>query len=185
MARSPHYKGNNEGGYGNPPVDHQFKGEPGPGRPTGSTSLESSLKKAFRKKVVRVDKDGKRTSIDVPEALAARALELGLKGTLAANIEARKLAEKYCSQEQQQELDLSKLTNAELYLYGYLANKLLGQSEDEDPFSSRVFAAIKKIIDKESRKEVEEYWNDIRKSGRSSRQARLPKSPEDDEEDDI
>lgn len=39
--RSPHYQGNNKGGYGNPPVKSQFNGKAGPGRPSGPASLEA------------------------------------------------------------------------------------------------------------------------------------------------
>jgi len=124
MPKSSHYKGNNEGGYGNPPVKDQFDGKPGPGRPKGSKSLDGALRKVFRKKVVRIDKNGKRTFIDAPEALADRLLELGLKGPLAANIEARAMAAKFGSTDDLIELDLSRLNKVELQLYGYICTRL-------------------------------------------------------------
>lgn len=52
--RSPHYRANNDGGYGNPPVRHQFKpgNEGGPGRRRGTTSIDAALRKMFRSKVM-------------------------------------------------------------------------------------------------------------------------------------
>lgn len=165
MARSRHYKGNDDGGYGNPPVSHQFKGKPGPGRPKGSKSIDGALRKTFGKKVVRVDKSGKRTFIAAPEALAERALELGLKGPLRANVEARKLAEKYGPQEDQPQLDPSKCTHAELELYLYICNKLMGHDFKEEltPRAERIITRLTEIIEEETEAYAKQYWEELQK----------------------
>ena len=129
MAKSPHYKGNNKGGYGNPPVKHQFKGKPGPGRPKGSRSIDGALKKVFGKKIARIDRAGNRSFLGAPDALAERMLELGLKGSLGANVEARRLAEKFGPQEPALEADLSRLNDLELELYGYISMVATGRIE--------------------------------------------------------
>lgn len=160
MARSAHYKGNDEGGYGNPPVSHQFTGKPGPGRPKGSKSIDGALRKTFSKKVVRVDKNGKRSFINAPEALAERALELGLKGPLVANVEARKLAESHGPQDNEIKIDLSKFTDAELQMYGYLANKMFGLESDQDQTlqETRILKRVGEIIEEEAKLAAEERW---------------------------
>jgi hypothetical protein len=72
--RSELYKGNNEGGYCNPPVKNHFgHGNKGGGRPPGST-LESALRKALAKKIA-VNQDGERMSMSVADAYAARIVE--------------------------------------------------------------------------------------------------------------
>lgn len=141
------------------------------------------MRKVFRKKVVRVGKDGKRTNVDAPEALAERALELGLKGPLQANIEARKLAEKYGHQEEEVATDLSKLTLPELYLYGYLVERLLGVDAGEDPKSQRILAQLGAILEKEGRRESEEYWDRLKRPAASSRLGRSLEDPEEGEDD--
>lgn len=165
MAKSPHYKGNNAGGYGNPPVKDQFKGKPGPGRPKGSKSIEGALRRTFGKKVVRRGKDGKRTLIDAPDALAERALELGLRGTLNANVEARKLAEKYGPQEQSNAADLSKLTDAELHLYGYLTCRVEGVDPEDidDKETGQLLARVQQVIEDEIERANKEYWDSLRR----------------------
>ena len=70
---SSHYRANNEGGYGNPPVRHQFKAgnEGGPGRRRGAITMDGALRKMFRTKVP-VIKNGRSMRIDMAEALAER-----------------------------------------------------------------------------------------------------------------
>lgn len=166
MARSPHYKGNDEGGYGNPPVSHQFKGKPGPGRPRGSRSIDGALRKTFGKKIVKISKNGERTLVDAPQALAERALELGLKGTLSANIVARQLAESHGPSEFGRDPDLTRLTDAELYLYGYLATKLVDEHAEVlmEPTEARIMKRISLIVEEEWQTDREaakkDFWLD-------------------------
>lgn len=82
---SPHYKANNEGGYGNPPVSGQRKkGDPGgPGRRKGETNINAALRKMFQSRVP-VMKDGKRVTIPFAEALAERVKKIILSGSLRA-----------------------------------------------------------------------------------------------------
>ena len=168
MARSGNYKGNNEGGYGNPPVSGQFTGEPGPGRPKGSKSMPGALRKTFNKKIPRIDKKGNRTFVDAQVALAERALLLGLTGSLPANIEARKLAEQFGPQEgqvqkKQSSADLTKLSDMDLQLYGYLARKIVGNSADEedfDPVITRVLDRIAAVISEEEEFAASEKFRD-------------------------
>lgn len=95
---SPHYKGDNSGGFGNPPVSGQRKkGQPGgPGRPRGSTSLEAALKRAFRRKLPIV-RDGRLAKLHPTDILAERIVEAILaKNLTPAMIElARRLMEQY------------------------------------------------------------------------------------------
>lgn len=95
---SHHYKGDNSGGYGNPPVSGQRKkGEPGgPGRPRGSTSLEAAMKRAFRRKLPIV-RDGRLAKLHPTDILAERIVEAILaKNLTPAMIElARRLMEQY------------------------------------------------------------------------------------------
>lgn len=158
MATSPHYRGNNQGGFGNPPVKNQFDGtKPGPGRPKGSKSIDGALRKTFRKKVASVDKrTGRRVYIDAPNALAERALQLGLQGGLAANIEARKLAEKYGPADEVINYDLSCLSDLELQMYGYIAYRLRGNLDDPDltPKFERILLRFAAVLDEEESAEV-------------------------------
>ncbi|MEQ8743668.1 hypothetical protein [Parasphingorhabdus sp.] len=165
MAKSSHYKGNNEGGYGNPPVKDQFDGTPGPGRPKGSKSLDGALRKVFRKKVARIDKNGKRTLIEAPEALAERLLELGLKGPLAANIEARAMAEKFGPTDEQLSYDITVLTDVELNLYGYLLYRLTNVDPEEplEPSLVRILEQIGRIVEVEDQLRREEHLESLRK----------------------
>ena len=85
------YQANNAGGYGNPPVRHQFKpgGRGGPGRPKGETTLEAAMRKMFGG-TVQVTSNGEAREVSMVQALAerakkefltgsARSLELGLE----------------------------------------------------------------------------------------------------------
>ena len=73
---SPHYRGDNSGGYGNPPISGQKRkgGPPGPGRPKGSTSLDAKMKKVFRRRLP-ILKDGRMTQLHASEIFAERILE--------------------------------------------------------------------------------------------------------------
>ena len=85
------YQANNAGGYGNPPVRHQFKpgGKGGPGRPKGETTLEAAMRRMFGS-TVQVTSNGEAREVSMVQALAerakkefltgsARSLELGLE----------------------------------------------------------------------------------------------------------
>ena len=95
---SPHYKGDNSGGFGNPPVSGQRKkGQPGgPGRPRGSTSLDAALKRAFRRKLPIV-RNGKLAKLHPTDILAERIVEAILAKNLTPGMFelARRLMEKY------------------------------------------------------------------------------------------
>lgn len=95
---SSHYKGDNSGGYGNPPVSGQRKkGQPGgPGRPRGSTSLDAALKRAFRRKLPIV-RNGRLAKLHPTDILAERIVEAILAKNLTPTmIElARRLMEQY------------------------------------------------------------------------------------------
>ena len=95
---SPHYKGDNSGGFGNPPVSGQRKtGDPGgPGRPKGHTSLQAALRRAFRRKLPIV-RDGRVTKLHPSDILAERIVEAILAKNLSPSmIElARRLMEQY------------------------------------------------------------------------------------------
>lgn len=86
---SPHYKANDEGGFGNPPVSGQFKGKPGPGRPRGGTSLVTAIQRLLKEKVT-VNTENGRVQITMTDAIlrrlrkeiltgSMRGLELGLQ----------------------------------------------------------------------------------------------------------
>ncbi len=73
---SPHYKANNAGGHGNPPVKGQFpKGNPGgPGRPRGQNSFEAKLRKRLNKKL-NANQDGKAVKLSPVEIFIERLIE--------------------------------------------------------------------------------------------------------------
>ncbi|WBX86205.1 DUF5681 domain-containing protein [Sphingosinicella microcystinivorans] len=80
LPPSPFYKGDNTGGYGNPPVRTQFKpgGKGGPGRPRGRHSLEAALQKVLREPVAVKTPDG-RKAMSYAEALTRRVAERALR----------------------------------------------------------------------------------------------------------
>jgi hypothetical protein len=137
------YKGDNGGGYGNPPIKHQFKKKApgGPGRPKGSTSMDAALAKVFRGKVPYKE-NGKPVSGAATEALSKRVLQHGLAGTHRATLEVLKLAQKYGPQEAETELAplpfLQELTYGELRSLGKLLAKATGDvawdPPHDDPF---------------------------------------------------
>ena len=78
---SPHYKADNSGGYGNPPVKNQFRpGQAGPGRRKGVTNLESAIRRRLRTRL-RVSRDGKAVRLTPYEIYAERVLEAILSKT--------------------------------------------------------------------------------------------------------
>lgn len=102
---SPLYKANNMGGYGNPPVAHQFQpgNQGGPGRMRGSTSLDSALRKMFASKVP-VTKNGRTIEIDMAEAMAERLRQLILGKDLKALLAGLDLMQKFGPRDEKPEV---------------------------------------------------------------------------------
>lgn len=78
---SSHYKANNEGGYGNPPVKNQFTGATaGPGRPKKKDGLEARMRRMLNGKVPT--KDGGSVTTHEAFAMSARKAMLsnGVRG---------------------------------------------------------------------------------------------------------
>lgn len=154
MAKSPHYKGDNSGGFGNPPVKSQFKkGNPGGGRPKGSTSTDAAIRDVLATSVKKRDRNGKLTSVPMTRALVERAFQLGLTGNLKANEKARELAATHGPQEPaNREFDFGIFTEAELTLYEYLCLRTLDSETAEDligPMRKRLIARVLAVIDDE------------------------------------
>ena len=133
---SPHYKGDNSGGYGNPPVSGQKKkGDAGgPGRPRGSTSLTAALNRAFRRKLPIV-RDGKATKLHPTDILAERILEAILaKNPSPSMIElGRKLMEQYGppSPEERLQGNTEGFSHDEMCITGALLTRLIGEPPEE------------------------------------------------------
>ena len=138
-----HYKADNSGGYGNPPVKDQFKkrGPPGPGRPKGSVSMIGALGKVFGGKLDYTE-NGKPVTSAATIALAKRALALGLTGPNSANARALDLATKHGPQDTLVDLtlhNLASLSCEELEQFEILISKALGvpyepETRKSDPF---------------------------------------------------
>ncbi|WP_152569468.1 MULTISPECIES: DUF5681 domain-containing protein [Sphingomonas] len=137
--RSELYKGNNEGGFCNPPVRTQFgMGNKGGGRPRGST-LESALRKALAKRIA-VNRDGERMSMAVADAYAERILEALFKGPASPRMLefGIRLLQTYGRQDNVAEEAKSGLTNikalslAESTLLLALMNKGMGEPAPQD-----------------------------------------------------
>lgn len=132
---SPHYKADDSGGFGNPPVRHQFApGNPGgPGRPKGQTNIEAQLRKVLGKKVT-VNKDGQPKQMHVTEVFAERMREAILARTTSpAMLEyALRLLDRFGPQPTPTEspkwlIDLTGLTDDELQIYGEMGARVTGQ----------------------------------------------------------
>ena len=130
---SPHYKGNNEGGFGNPPVASQFKpGNRDGGRKKGKKSVEAALRRAFKTPLEIVARDNSRRKVHPVDALAIRAVQLGVKGGGRDNERALELAKQFGPQDLARgDSDISRLTDAELDLYGYLVQRCVGLEPDD------------------------------------------------------
>ncbi|WP_157033022.1 DUF5681 domain-containing protein [Sphingomonas changbaiensis] len=83
--KSPTYRADNAGGYGNPPVKSQFRpgNSGGPGRRRGAKTLEESLRRLFRSKVP-VTRNGQTRNMDMTEAMAERLKKEILTGNYKA-----------------------------------------------------------------------------------------------------
>lgn len=126
------YKGDNKGGYGNPPIDHQFKknNPGGPGRPKGSTSMDAALKRVFRSKVPYKE-NGKPMSGQAIDALSKRLLQHGLAGPHRATLAVIDLARAHGPQEPEPQdatsaTLLDNLTDEEIREFGRLMEKATG-----------------------------------------------------------
>ena len=163
-AHSPHYRGDNAGGYGNPPVRGQFEhGNPGgPGRPPGQSNLESAIRKALGRRRP-VNRDGRMVKMNPVDVYAERVLETILSRSKSpALLEfGLRIFEKYGpgpsaadSKGGNVELDLTGLSLLELHLYGYLSCKMVKSDGVEDleltPQLERLFERITVIIEEES-----------------------------------
>jgi hypothetical protein len=148
-AKSPvsRYQGNNEGGYGNPPVDGQFrKGDKGgPGRRKGEASLESALRKITSKKIP-VNKDGKRRHLSPAQILAERTLEAALaKNPSPRMLElAHKIFAKYGPKEVEKiKYDFSRLSLVEKKIYRAVLGSILSAHDGVKPTAD--FAGIYRV----------------------------------------
>lgn len=129
--KSPHYKGDNSGGFGNPPVLGQFKeNNPGGGRPKGSHSMSSALRKVFASKV-SVRRGDKVVQVTTVQALATRIRDRALTGSDRALFLARELAEEFgprdtanvteqSSSSLEDELDFSNFNMDEINIFAAL-----------------------------------------------------------------
>ena len=140
---SPHYKRNDEGGFGNPPVSRQFplKNPGGPGRPKGQTNIEAQIRKALRRKLT-VNKDGKSVRMHPTAVFAERLLEAILSRTnspkmLQFGLEIlRKFGPQAepskSTQASSQIPDLTGLSDDELSIYGEMCAMVMGRPLEED-----------------------------------------------------
>jgi hypothetical protein len=139
--RSPYYRANDAGGYGNPPVSGQRKkGDPGgPGRPRGQTSLEAALRRALRRKRP-VLRDGKVELLHPSDIMAERIVEALLAKNLSpAMIElAYRIMEKFGPQmpqegeNHQHAFAWDSLSDDELDLFGGIIARATGAEPLED-----------------------------------------------------
>ncbi|WP_373491027.1 hypothetical protein [Parasphingorhabdus sp.] len=163
VTKNPFYKGDNAGGYGNPPVNGQFKkdGPGGPGRPTGTTNLECAIRKAIKKKRP-VKRDGKTVKMASVDVFAEQVLQAVLSRSKTSSMLQFGLwiFEKYGPDglvgkaSENAPPDLSQLTDVELQLYGYLCCRVEGKELDT-PLSPRVLRILEqvgKIVEAESQR---------------------------------
>lgn len=144
-ARSPHYKGNNEGGFGNPPVRHQFKrGNKGGGRVKGNVALETELRRMFGNKIALAD--GSKISM-------IKALTELVKKEILTNPKvlpwALEMAAKYGPQETSAgfKLDIEMLNPDELRIFGRLFDRVMpsttkANDEGDSEITREYFPAI-------------------------------------------
>jgi hypothetical protein len=132
------YKADNSGGYGNPPINHQFKKKNpgGPGRPRGSTSMDAALGKVFGGKVPYKE-NGKPVLGPATEALSKRVLQHGLAGPHRATLAVAELARKYGPQEPETNGTpvpfLQELSEEEFRMLGRLMAKATGDQAWDPP----------------------------------------------------
>lgn len=135
---SPYYQANNKGGYGNPPVSGQRQGQAGPGRPPGSHTLDSALRRMI-KSDVPLKNGGSKPYVD---ALAFAARDASLGKTVKASEFGFKLVRRFEAQEDDKvRLDLSTFSIAEQILLV----SFLSRAMDEEPDPPRSDALNPKI----------------------------------------
>ncbi len=135
--KSPLYKGDNSGGFGNPPVSGQFKPKnPGGGRPKGSQSMSGALRKVFTSKV-NVRRGDKVVKVPTVVALATRIRDRALTGSDKALFLAQQLANEFGPREEvsadildefysDPDMDISNFSNDELNILDLLIVRALG-----------------------------------------------------------
>ena len=166
------YKGDNSGGYGNPPIDHQFKKKNagGPGRPKGSTSMDAALAKVFRGKVAYKE-NGRPVLGPATDALGKRILQHGLAGPHGATIAVLELALKYGPQEPETEVAafpfLQELSDEELRLLGKLLAKATGNPAWDPP---REYDPLERSLDP---KNPDNYHMELTMDGLHYRRCRI------------
>jgi hypothetical protein len=136
--KSPHYKGDNSGGFGNPPVGGQFKpNNKGGGRPKGSQSMSGALRKVFTSKV-NVRRGDKLVQVPTVQALATRIRDRALTGSDRALFLAQQLANEFGPRDKvstdvtdqlhsDPETDLTDFTEDELNILSSLLRRALGE----------------------------------------------------------
>ena len=110
-GRSPTYRANNDGGYGNPPIKSQFRrgGTPGPGRRRGSTSFAAAMRRLFSSKVP-VSLNGEVMKISMADAMAERLRKEILSGNFKALELGFAMIAKYGPVQQSNELSMVDLS---------------------------------------------------------------------------
>lgn len=131
-----HYKADNSGGYGNPPVSGQFKekGRPGPGRPKGSKSMSAAARKVYSGKIP-FKENGEMRLGDVTEALNKKLLSLAMSGSLRALELSMKMAEEFGPKDvveaPKPKFNLDGMSVQEVRTFGRLFYRALGKPLDE------------------------------------------------------
>lgn len=138
-SNTSRYKGNNEGGYGNPPVKGQFgpgnKG--GPGRPRGPQGLAARMRKMLKGSVS--DANGNTAAMETAftQVVRREMLTGGTKG-VRLGLDMFELfgddpaAPEPSEQKEKNKPDLSLFTNLELDIYGSLAHIIRDKVPDEN-----------------------------------------------------
>jgi hypothetical protein len=166
-ALSPHYRANNEGGYGNPPVKDQFNGKAGPGRPKKEDSLEAAVQAMFKGKIRIKGDDSKMLSM--PEAIAIQIRKLMFSGNRKDFELGLKLYDKYGPKENSIEplnLDLSFLSDHELAFYGSLGYRFSKEPVPENSNFDRAVGTYRMAMQEDGNLRLERisdehYWSDV------------------------
>lgn len=163
---SDRYKRDNSGGYGNPPVRTQFKpgNKGGPGAKKGDRSIEAQFRKILGSKMTVVDKRTKEArKVDPVEQIALRAIQLGMSGSQKDNERAVMLVKKYGPKPKTEAVtDLSRLTDLELALYGYLCVRVQDAGVPMDDQFAEYIKNVQETLDAlEQEGRLVAYWGPI------------------------